>query len=273
MFINHCHVAPEGWFDKDEPEKGTLKKLKEIMDEAGIEKAIAFAPFLYLMPKDEVWYRPNFKTERECNEWLYRSLKDYPGIYGFVTVNPKAPDSCEIIAEYVNKGFVGVKIHPAIFQIRVDDPSLDNFYSTAEELKVPVLFHTGAHGWRLNEYRTILLDNVACKYHGLKIIMEHSHAPLFFDETLAVLVNNSRIWNNFPVYAGITSNFSPKDKDGLLLIRDSIGADRIVYGLDYPFYDVDTLKKDIEFINDIFNQEESDLILGKNLERISGKSA
>ena len=270
MFINHCHVAPEGWFDKNNPQKGTLKRMKEIMNGAGIKKAIAIAPFLRLMPRDN-WYSPDFKTERECNEWLYQSIRDYPNIYGFVTVNPKAQDSCEIVAEYINKGFVGVKIHPAIFQIRVDHPSLDEFYSTVEKLKVPILFHTGVHGWRINEYRPILLDNVVCKYHGLKIIMEHSHLPLFFDETLAVLVNNSRIWNNFPIYAGITSHFSPKDKERLLLIRNTIGADRIIYGLDYPFNDIDILKKDIEFINDIFDQEESDLMLGKNLERIIKK--
>lgn len=268
MFINHCHTAPESWFDKKDPGKGTLKRLREIMDEAGIEKAVAFAPFLYFMPKDEAWYKPDFKTERECNEWLYQSLKDYPGIYGFVTVNPKSPDSCDILTEYINKGFVGAKIHPPIFQIRIDDPSLDSFYSTAEKLKIPVLFHTSVHGWKINEYRPILLDNVAYSHPNLKIIMEHSHSPLLFDETLAVLINNSKRWNNFPVYAGITSNFSLNDKDRLFFIRDSIGADKMIYGMDYPFHHIDTLKKDMEFISNIFNQEESDLILGKNLERI-----
>ena len=196
MFINHCHTAPKGWFDKNDQGKGTLKRLKKIMDEAGVEKAVAFAPFLHLMPKDRVWYKPDFKTERECNEWLYQSLKDYPGIYGFVTVNPKSSDSCDILNEYINKGFVGVKIHPPIFQIRVDDPFLDEFYSTVERLNVPILFHIGVHGWKINEYRPILLDNVAYKHPKLKIIVEHSHDTLFFKEVLAVLKNNSKIWNN-----------------------------------------------------------------------------
>ena len=36
-----------------------------------------------------------------------------------------------------------------------------------------------------------------------------------------------------------------KDKERLLLIRDSIGADKIIYGMDYPFHNIETLKKDI----------------------------
>jgi len=202
----------------------------------GIEKAIAFAPFLYLMPKD-TWYSIKYKSERECNEWLYQSLKDYPNIFGFITVNPKNPESCDILTEYINKDFVGIKIHPAVFQIKLDDPSLDRFYSIVEKLNVPILFHTDVHGWKINEYRPILLDNVAYKHPKLKIIIEHGHSSLFFNEILAVLINNSKVWNNFPVNVGITSNFSLNEKD-------------------------------IEFINNTFSQEESDLILGKNLERI-----
>lgn len=274
MFINHFHTAPEGWFDENDSGKGTLKRLKKIMDEAGIEKAIAFAPFLYSMPKDKVWYNPDFKTERECNEWLYQSLKDYPNIYGFVTVNPKNSNACDILTEYINKDFVGVKIHPAIFEIRVDDPSLDEFYSTVERLNVPILFHIGVHGWKIDEYRPILLDNVAYKHPRLKIIMEHSQDPIFFKETLGVLTNNSKRWNNFPVYAGITSygGITPYgglgDTDRILLIRDSIGAERIIYGVDYPFNDLKEIRNGIRLVNTIFSQEESDLILGKNLERI-----
>ena len=115
MFINHWHVAPAETIDRNNPWKGTLEKTKDMMDKARIDKAIAFAPFLHGMSWDTK-YSIKYKTERECNEWLYQSLKNYPHILGFVTVNPKNPESCKILIEYVNKGFEGAKIHPPIFQ-------------------------------------------------------------------------------------------------------------------------------------------------------------
>ena len=118
MFINHWHSAPEGTFDKDDPQKGTLARMYEIMKKSGIHRAVAFAPFLHCMPND-TWYDiVGLKTEKECNEWLWCSLKNYPEITGFVTVNPGNPDSLEILVEYINEGFKGVKIHPPVFQRR-----------------------------------------------------------------------------------------------------------------------------------------------------------
>ena len=271
MFINHCHIIPEGLLDQNDPQKGTLKRLKEIMDKTGVTKAIAFAPFVRLMPWDESWYKIDFKTERECNEWFYQSLKDYQRIYGFVTVNPKSPDSCEILTEYINKGFVGAKIHPPVFQIKIDDPSLDKFYSTSEKLNIPLLFHTGVHGWKLDQYMPILLDNVAQKHPDLKIIIAHMGGVAFFDQALAVLHNNKNC------YAGITQ-CSGRDWKSIMppervkLILDIPGAEnRIIYGLDYPFNpdNLQALSDDIKWIQSLnISKEEQEKILGKNLEKL-----
>lgn len=270
MFINHCHIIQEGLLDKDDPQKGTLKRLKEIMDKTGVTNAIAFAPFIHLMPWDESWYKTDFNTERECNEWLYLSLKDYPGILGFVTVNPKSSDSCEILTEYINKGFVGAKIHPPIFQIKIDAPSLDKFYSTAERLKIPLLFHTGVHGWNLDQYMPILLDNVAQKHPDLKIIIAHMGGVAFFDQALAVLHNNKNC------YAGITqcSGRDPKytlSAEHVKIILNTVDVDRIIYGLDYPFNhdNLQELSDDIKWIQGWnISKEEQEKILGENLEKL-----
>jgi len=271
MFVNHCHVGPEGCFDKNNPETGTLKKLKRIMDKAGIKKAVAFAPFVRLMDYDESWYHCPLKTDRECNEWLYQALKDYPGISGFATVSPKNPAARKILTEYVEKGFVGVKMHPAIFRVKLDDPALKKYYDTIEALKVPVLVHTGVHGWYADQYMPILLDRVAYAHPNLNIIIEHCGMPCFFDQALAVFLNHSKIRNRHNVFAGITGQLKPENREKLLTVIKALGADHLIYGLDYPFHDEKCLKKDIEFIKNNLGlkTEEKEAVLGKNLEGLT----
>ena len=285
MFINHCHVGPKGSWSKEKfsIEDGSLERLEEILKLVNAKGAVAFAPFPYLMPSDD-WYCSPFKTVKECNEWLYKKLQDvkYKNMVGFATINPKEKDACEILEEYGKKGFKGVKMHPPIFQFRVDEPSLNDFYNTAEKLGMVLLFHTGVHGWYINEYSPILLDNVAQRHPKLKIIIEHTlgwGANFFtFDQSLAVLSNNPN------TYAGITGGFTPPaewlegspiydPRQRLLLLIKVIGADRIIYGLDYPYNGEEKLRKDIKLIQSLsISQEEKELVLGKSLEKLLGIS-
>ncbi|MDD2708525.1 MAG: amidohydrolase family protein [Verrucomicrobiae bacterium] len=270
MFINHWHVAPEGTYDRAKPEMGSLAGMKKIMDQCGVEKGIAFAPFMHCMDYDYSWYRCPLKSERECNEWLYQSLKAYPGIYGFVTVNPLNPEVLDILTQYIHLGFAGVKMHPPIFRIKIDDPKLDDFYSTVAKLKVPILFHTGAHGGVLETYLPILLDNVANRHPELKIIIEHCGLPCFFDQALGVLMSHSKARKRFNVFAGITGAVKAKYRDKVLQLVEEVGPDRMIFGLDYPFHGVEDLTSQIDFMkNEIkLNPGEMDLVFGKNLEKI-----
>lgn len=140
MFINHCHVFPEGSIlfpegiiKENHLEVGTLPYLKCIMEKANVEKALAFAPTPYWMPKD-TYYNLNLKLKnsRECNEWLYHSLKKYKGSFcGIISANPKEKNASQIVEEYAKKRFVGIKVHPACYRMKLDDPAFDDFYSVA----------------------------------------------------------------------------------------------------------------------------------------------
>jgi predicted TIM-barrel fold metal-dependent hydrolase len=231
MFLNHCHVFPHGAFP-DDPAKGTLPELARFMEHCGIERTIAFAPFWG--PKTR-----ELLAGEEINAWLYRNLQDYPTILGAVTVSPKAPDACEILAEYTRKGFVGVKAHPPVMGFRIDDPACDEFYALAAELNQFVLFHTGVHGGRLEDYQPLLIDNIMNRHPGLTVIIEHMGVSGgigrgFFDQALAVVYNHGSRWENRGVYAGLTGIAKPQHRQ---LVADTIreaGTDRCVFGLDWP---------------------------------------
>ncbi|MDD2710081.1 MAG: amidohydrolase family protein [Verrucomicrobiae bacterium] len=273
LFINHCHVAPAGTFSKDNPKKGALELLKAMMDSHGIEKAVAFAPFLHCMPAD-VEYRIFCKTEWECNEWLYRELKKFQGIFGFVTVNPKNPACAAILTEFVGKGFVGVKMHPPVFQARVDDPAFDAYYFTIERLGVPILFHMGSHGWQPEEYRPSRLGNVARRHPQLRIIIEHMGGTEGFREALEVLVKNENC------YAGITSTLNQTIEGGrpnasyltpemFRELLQSVSSQRIIYGTDYPFNFPEDIVNEIKTIQSMaIGDEDKRNILGGTLETL-----
>ncbi|MDD5599376.1 MAG: amidohydrolase family protein [Victivallaceae bacterium] len=268
MFTNHWHVFPEGTINQEVPGEGTLGKMLEIMNQVGVEKAVAFAPFLNTMPQD-TWYKIKFHNERECNEWLYKSLKNYPGIVGFITTNPNNSESCAILNEYFEKGFKGVKLHPPIFQMKINDPKYDKFYRTVEKLGIPISIHTGVHGWEEDKYLPGLLKDVIRKFPALKIILEHVGGAEYFDQALSVLIENKNCFAGITQSSGRCKRYHlSMDKINKLL--DKIGTDRIIYGLDYPFNsDKQGLTDDIKWIAGWgIAQAEQDKILGANLEKL-----
>jgi len=232
VFLNHCHVFPEGAFGPERAEIGTLPELARFMEETGIDRTVAFAPF---------WgpHTAELLAGEDPNAWLYRRLQDYENIAGAVAVNPTGPRACELVEEYVGKGFVGVKTHPPAMGFRIDDPAADDLYALAAELGVFVLFHTGVHGGRLKDYRPVLIDNIMYKHPRLKVIIEHMGVSQgigrgFFDEALAVIFNHGPRWKNTGVYAGLTGLAKPQHRQ---LVWDSIheaGSGRCVLGLDWP---------------------------------------
>ncbi|MFA6716341.1 MAG: amidohydrolase family protein [Victivallaceae bacterium] len=280
MFINHWHTAPEKVYDKDAPDKGTLKEIISIMRQLDISGALAFAPFVELMPYDDE-YKTNMKlnNERECNKWLYETLKEYPSIYGFVTVNPANPAAVDILEEYIHKGFLGAKIHPPVFRIKINEPVYDNFYSCAEELNVPVLFHTGSHGWQVDNYAPGLIGDIARRHSDLKIILEHTGGPDFFNEAVRVLRENPNC------YTGISSTLRPTCEDGksrnisclgkekIIFLIETFGSERIIYGSDYPNNYLEDIRADINFIQNLkISNKDKNNILGKSLTKILRKS-
>ncbi|MDD5483781.1 MAG: amidohydrolase family protein [Kiritimatiellae bacterium] len=272
MFINHWHVFPDNAIDRAQVPyvlgDGSLAEMADIMKSAGVARAVAFAPGISCMPRD-TWYKIKFKTARECNEWLFQALKGYENITGFANVNPRDPDCCDVLNDYFEKGFKGVKLHPPCCRIRTNDPRYDQYYRTIERAGFPVSVHTGIHGWQTEHYLPILMGDVAGKFPDLKLILEHVGGNDYFDQALAVMVKNKNC------YAGITQNsgrcaryFLSDEKIKLLL--DKIGVDRIIYGLDYPWNSGrQGLLDDIRWISGWgLSQDEQEKVLGGNLAKL-----
>ncbi|NOZ23423.1 MAG: amidohydrolase [Planctomycetes bacterium] len=256
MILNHCHVMRAGTKD-DDPSWGTIDVLKEWMAELGIGRAVAFAPFYYQMEDDP-------------NEWLHAAIKDEPGFIGYATINPKDENAPEKLREHVECGFRGAKFHPPIFRVQINDPEIDDFYSVAEELGIPIQFHTGVHGWFIRKYEPILLDDVAQKHPKLPLIIGHVGGTAFFDQALAVLQNNRNCYAELAQTRRESVAWHLSQERINTLLR-AVGPDRIIYGADYPYNDLQIIRDDIDWIRGWgLKDEDTENILGGNIARLLG---
>ena len=265
--ISHCHVGAIGFGVEIDPEVGTLEKLVEIVEACGIKRAVVFAPFPEV---GQGWGGKASKAFRDPNDWLVEALQMYPNLYGFATINPKEPNAPERLRALTKKGIVGAKVHPAIQGIVVNDAAIDGYYKMAEELGLPIHIHTGIHGGFLRNYHPLLLDDVAQRHPKLPIILDHIGGYAFFYEALAVLHNNDNCYAGLTQCSGRDPIYHlPPERINILL--SSVGASRMVYGLDYPWNDENlaALRSDLSWIRswEITEQEKND-ILGGNIERL-----
>jgi predicted TIM-barrel fold metal-dependent hydrolase len=265
MFVNHCHVSVRGFgVERDKPEMGTIPNLVGILQEAGVEGAVLFAPFGW---EGGEWAKIAGGVGR--NEWLCQELKKYPNLRGFANVYPQDHDAARQLHEAVAMGMVGAKVHPPVMRIRLDDPSLEPFWQAAEDLRLPISFHTGAHGWHLRRYMPLLLDDIAQSHPKLPMILEHIGGIAFFDQALAVLHNNKNCYAGLTQCSGRDPIYALGERWKVLL--ETVGPDRIVYGFDHPWNNDNraSLKNDIAWVRgwDI-PEADQEKILGGNLLRL-----
>ena len=264
IFANHAHVFPKG--SKDNAQ---LENLKELMEKCEIESAVCFAPF-------------NHQTERvgikiNQNKWLFDEIKNEKNLIGFGTINFDIGSIQNQVKEIKELGFKGIKVHPAAQEVKVDGRELFEVYAEAEKQGLFVSFHTGLHWHRIKDYSMLLFDEVAYNFPNLKFSMEHVGGYSFFKEALLIMNNNSRKGNN--IYAGLTSINLEKDSlgnmrqgawsltdDDLCTLIHQTGEKNSIFGLDFPYKDVEYTKNAIERIKKLpITEEAKKGILGENL--------
>ena len=272
MFISHCHVGAIGFGqEKTDPEVGTIPPLLGFMAEAGVDGAVVFAPF----PSPGLgWAGATAEEYGDPNWWLQQTLVDHPNLAGFACINPGDPDAAERLKVAIGSGMVGAKIHPPVQRFTVDDPAIDPFFATAEELEIPIHIHTGVHGGRLRTYMPLLLDDVCQAHPGLPIIMDHIGGYAFFDQALAVLHNNKNCCVGLTQCSGRDPRYHvPPDRIDLLF--RTIGPERVIYGLDHPWNKDNgrALKDDVDWITSWeIPSADKDLVLGGNIMRLIGRA-
>ena len=202
IYANHAHLFP-----KNTKPNADIDKLKELMDACNIEKAVCFAPFQNQMDMYDV------STNQNPVDWLANEIKNEPSLVGFGSINFERNDLKDQVKHIKASGLLGIKIHPAYQEVKVDSHQLFEVYEQAEKEDLFLSFHTGLHWHRIRDYQMLLFDEVAYNFPKLRFTMEHMGGYSFFKEALLVMNNNSRDEIQH-VFAGWTSIPMGEDEFG-----------------------------------------------------------
>lgn len=269
IWANHAHVFPE----VVRPH-GSIEALLRLLDECEIERAVCFAPFASQLTGSGF----------EGNGWLAEAIRSHTDrLIGFGTVDLDGGDPAGQVARIVDLGLRGIKLHPAVQRFHILSEPLLAVYGAAEARDLPLSFHTGVHNARLADSRLIDFDEIARQFPRLRFSLEHVGGYAFFREAVGVIQNNlgrPHAAGKGTVYAGLTSVFSieepawylpPTGPDSIAGLVTHIGANHIIFGLDFPYKSPAYIREAIAIVRGLEVPEEARaLILGGTLRGLLG---
>lgn len=198
------------------------------------------------------------------NEYVVEFCRNQERLIPFANINPYlVNDGGRELERLVKEmGFRGLKMYPTYNYFYPNEPLVYPIYAKAEELGIPVLFHTGSsvfHGSRLKYGDPQLFDDVAIDFPDLNLVMAHSGRGYWYDRAFFL----SRLHKN--LYMEVAGLPPQKLLDYFPELERN--ADRVIFGSDWPT--VTSIKHNIEVIKKLpLTEETKEKILGGNAARL-----
>ncbi|MGR6520262.1 amidohydrolase family protein (plasmid) [Rhodococcus erythropolis] len=253
----HCHVWPDEIARKvladrpvglDPVHDGTLDGLRRTMDNAGIDMAMTLA---VANAGRTVWRTNEFVGQVDRTRFI-----------PFGTVHPDLSID-ENLAALRNNGIVGVKLHPLFQTVAFADVRTQEILTALAENDIPVIAHVGSGGNEDQNRRGAPKDlhDMIGAIPDLRLIAAHYGGYQVLDEAEKWSVGASiHLETSWPPSMGTL----PRDRIVDIIRRH--GADRVVYGSDWPMTDPATEIAGIKALG-LTPQEERG-VLGENLARL-----
>jgi len=200
------------------------------------------------------------------NEFVADFCKGHDFFIPFCSIHPFDDDLVKDTRRCIKKlGFRGIKMYPTYQHFYPNERSMYPLYQTAEELGVPIMFHTGSSvfkGSRLKFGEPQLLDDVAVDFPDLRIVMAHSGRGAWYDQAVLLATLHPNVYME-------VSGLPPKN---LLKYFPELKkvAGKVIFGSDWPT--ISDIRGNIEAIKGLgLAREAVEAILGGNALRVLGK--
>lgn len=198
------------------------------------------------------------------NETVERLCAGRPRLIPFASINPYLVENPARELERLvrERGFRGLKLYPTYNYFYPNDALLYPVYAKAQELRIPVKWHTGTSTFpasRLKYGDPVHIDDVAVDFPDLVAIITHSGRPLWYDTayTLARMRKN--------VYMEI-AGLPPKRLLDYFPDLERV-SDKVLFGSDWP--SVPTMKGNVEALRALpLSDGAKERILGGNAARL-----
>lgn len=255
----HCHVYPEKivqkavesigkFYDIPMQSDGRTETLIKESEKVGITHNVIFS----------VATKP--AQVRSINHFIAEVVSKYPK--RFIGLGTLHPDSDEIeseVDEIISLSLKGVKLHPDIQGIAVDDPRCMKIYEACRG-KLPVLVHAGDKRYDFSNPDRIA--TVLEKFPDLTLIAAHFGGYSVWDEAVEKLCKYPN------VYVDCSSSMAMISAEKATEIIHKYGAEKVLYATDFPMWPLDEEMQRFNALS--LTDEERELIFYKNALRVFG---
>ncbi len=240
------------------------------MDAHGIDVQI----LSYNSPATELLPSPlAVELARQANDQLAEAISAHPDrFYGFATLPMADPEAAarELRRCVTELGFVGAMINGTAHGRFLDEPDFEGFFATAAELDVPLYIHptivkkevrdayygnadlafaarfaSAGMGWHYEvgvHVLRLIFAGVFDRHPNLQVITGHwgELLPYYLERVNTFFpASASPMQHDFKYYMLNNVHITPSGMFNLPQLQfalDTMGAERILYSVDYPYY-------------------------------------
>ncbi len=252
----HTHVYPDAIAPKaaesirqfyslgNQAMNGTVEMLLEKGTAAGTTQYV-------ILP---VAMRPD--RTRHINDFILETLAKEPRFLGFGTVHAGMEHLAEEVDYIRQKGLRGLKMHPDSQVFAIDDERLLPVYEQIQG-ELPVLLHMGDH--RFDYSHPARLRRILELFPKLQVIAAHFGGYSMYEEAYRQLRDKDCFFD-------VSSSLMFMEPGVAEDFINRYGAERFVYGSDYPMWDPETEME--RFLRLKLTDEQREQIFHKTAEAI-----
>lgn len=253
---SHCHIYPDKiaqkasdatghFYDLPASLDGKISTLLEHGEKAGIEHFVV----------QSVATTPHQVSS--INNFIASAVAESGGKFtGLGTLHPDSADMKADVEEIISLGLKGVKIHPDIQKVKIDDERMHQMYKLCEG-RLPILIHTGDNRYDYSNPNRML--PILDQYPDLTVIGAHFGGWSIWEDA----TERFKSYKNFLVDCS-SSLYAISAETAKRLIH-AYGVEKVLFGTDYPlwkpeeelarFMEVDLTEKEREDIlyNNAYN--------------------
>ena len=202
---------------------GTVVSLHDSMKKSGVSISMI----------NNIVHNPNLV--RKANDWTAAAIVNQKDLIGMGWVIAGLDKSVEEVTRCVSElKFKGVKMHHSHSKIFPDDAKNYPIYEVISELGIPVLFHCGKNPYSktspIQHSAPVRFQQVLASFQKLKAIMGHLAGYEDYPNDAVDILQK------FKNVKADTALAEPSRVEFEKLV-EQIGAEKFVFGSDYPIYD------------------------------------
>jgi uncharacterized protein len=227
---------------------GDVTALASVYEKAGFDRAIVVHLFDTALAREQAAARltaaeaAEAAAEAMCasNRWIAGVTRANPVAEVLISIDPTALHPQAItahLAELAATGVLGVKLHPVSHSFEPNDPRLHPMYELCADAGLIVMSHSGpgpagaAGSARPSDFAPVLH-----KWPHLRLVLAHLGGASW-RETAAVAADFPQLaFDLSEIIEWTGAPHAPSAAELVALIRE-IGADRVMLGSDFPWYD------------------------------------